>query len=225
MASLNAPAQAGTLPSHYNDEPSSAFEGIVAVVDDDVQVRNSIALWLRTKGFVTRSFATARELLIWLTPETAAVIVADVRMPQMDGIALLQALVPAECRQPVILMTGQADVPLAVQAMKAGAAEFLQKPFTPETLVASVLTCSSRMLAAVAAHSRRITVQRRLLALSQREREVLDLLVDGLSNKAIGGKLLISPRTVEIHRARVMSKMEAESVPDLVKMTLHTRAI
>lgn len=204
-------------------EHAPAFEGLVVVVDDDPQVRNALALWLRAKGFTTRTFASAQHLLESLQPETAAVIVADVRMPGMDGISLLTALRAAGCEQPVVLMTGYADVPIAVSAMKAGAAEFLEKPLTPDALVATVLKCERRMTAAFDNHQQRTSVRRRLDALSHREHEVLDLLVDGLSNKEIAAKLQISPRTVEIHRAHVMSKLKADSLVDLVKLALPVR--
>lgn len=209
--------------SDLSPEQGPVFDGLVVIVDDDQQVRNALALWLRAKGFQTRTFASAQHLLVSLQPETAAVIVADIRMPGMDGISLLSALKAAECEQPVVLMTGYADVPIAVSAMKAGAAEFLEKPLTPDALVAAVLKCEARMTAAVESHLRRITVRQRLEALSHREHEVLDLLVDGLSNKEIAARLQISPRTVEIHRANVMSKLNAESIVDLVKIALPLR--
>ena len=138
----------------------------------------------------------------------------------MDGVELVRALKERQCLMPVILITGHADVTVAVQAMKAGAAEFVQKPFESELILRLVRACLEKNDDAVDASSRRLRVLRRIESLTAREHQVLDLIMQGASNKLIASSLDISPRTVEIYRANVMSKMRADSLSDLIRMTL-----
>jgi two-component system response regulator FixJ len=151
---------------------------------------------------------------------TSGCIVTDVRMPGIDGLELLRRLRRQDVRVPVIVVTGHGDIPLAVEAMKIGAADFLEKPFDDEALLASVRAALSRNNKDAQHDAERCAIQQRLAALSNRERQVLEGLVAGLPNKTIAHDLGISPRTVEIYRANVMTKMEARSLSELVRMAL-----
>ncbi|HET6521334.1 MAG TPA: response regulator FixJ [Geminicoccaceae bacterium] len=200
---------------------SGAPEPVVFVVDDDEAVRDSLAVMLEAEGFAVEAFAAGRTLLEALAPGgRVGCVVADVRMPDMDGLELLERLMARGGGPPVIIMTGHGDVPMAVRAMKAGAVDFIEKPFTPEIIVDTVQRAleSCRRAAAAAEDDRGVSA--RLEQLTPREREVLERLVIGRPNKVIAHELGISPRTVEIHRARVMEKAGARSLPHLVRMAL-----
>jgi two-component system response regulator FixJ len=192
----------------------------VHVVDDDAAVRDSLSLLLESAGFSVRAYDSAPAFLQALPVDPPGCVLTDVRMPEIDGLALQRRLNELGSRLPVIVMTGHGDVPIAVEALKAGAADFLEKPFDDAQLLAAVsnaLAASQRdrdEAAAVAA------ITARLASLTPREREVLDRLVAGQPNKTIAYDLGSSPRTVEVHRARVMEKMCARSLPELVRMTI-----
>jgi two-component system response regulator FixJ len=186
----------------------------VIVVDDDAAVLDSLQIVLEAEGFVVETFERARALLERYDGVPDGCIVTDVRMPDMDGLGLLQALGARGSLPPVIVITGHGDVPLAVRAMKLGARDFVEKPFDPDLLIERI----RELLAAAPSATVDPEIGRRLAALTPREREVLEQLVIGRSNKAIARELGISPRTVEIHRARVMEKMRAESLSQLVRM-------
>ncbi|MER8956329.1 response regulator FixJ [Mesorhizobium sp. M0833] len=193
---------------------------LVHVVDDDVDVRKSLGFLLATADFAVRLYESATALLANATSHLDGCIVTDVRMPGIDGIEFLRQLRTRGHTLPVIVMTGHADVALAVQAMKEGAADFIEKPFDDEVLIEAIRSALDNRNRAEATHPQSVEIRDRLAALSERERQVLDGLVSGLPNKTIAYDLGISPRTVEIHRANVMSKMAASSLSHLVRMAL-----
>ena len=203
---------------------TSAAERTVFVVDDDAAALDSLVMLLRSDGLNPSGFSSAMAFLDALTPDARGCIISDVRMPGMDGVQLLKVLKERRCILPVIVITGHADVTVAVQAMKAGAAEFIQKPFESELILRLVRACLEENDDAVDASARRNRVLSRIESLTARERQVLDLIMDGASNKVIASSLAISPRTVEIYRANVMSKMRADSLSDLIRMTLSSGA-
>ena len=196
-----------------------AEEHCVFVVDDDADVRDSLRLLLETSGFTVQVFTSAIHFLADPSPKSGCLI-ADIRMPDMSGLELQEEIVRRQIRLPVIVMTGHGDVPLAVRAMKAGAIDFLEKPFDDNLMLASV----RRGLEAGSQESSRAAeveaAKNLLAALTPREYSVLDKLVKGRSNKVTAYELGISPRTVEIHRAHVMDKMHASSLSDLVRTVL-----
>ncbi len=192
----------------------------IFVIDDDDAARDSLIYLLRTEGLTSRSFASAQSFLDQLHKDQHGCIVTDVRMPGMDGIALVQALSEIGCVMPIIVITGHADVPLAVEAMKAGVADFIEKPFESDTILRAVRSALEVATSRDAVETRRIAIDRRHATLTDRERQVLNKVVDGLSNKEIAQELGISFRTVEIYRANVMSKMQADSLSELVRMAM-----
>ncbi|MER8367705.1 response regulator FixJ [Mesorhizobium sp. M1378] len=193
---------------------------LVHVVDDDVDVRKSLGFLLATADFAVRLYESATAFLAMATSHLDGCIVTDVRMPGIDGIEFLRQLRNRGHTLPVIVMTGHADVALAVQAMKEGAADFIEKPFDDEVLIKAIRSALDSRNRTEATHPQSVEIRGRLTALSERERQVLDGLVSGLPNKTIAYDLGISPRTVEIHRANVMSKMAASSLSHLVRMAL-----
>ncbi|RAZ71466.1 response regulator FixJ [Mesorhizobium atlanticum] len=193
---------------------------VVHVVDDDVDVRKSLGFLLATADFAVRLHESATAFLAPEPKEIDGCIVTDVRMPGIDGIEFLRQLRARGLSAPVIVMTGHADVALAVQAMKEGAADFIEKPFDDQVLIDAIRSALDHRSQPVAAHPQSVEIRKNLATLSERERQVLDGLVSGLPNKTIAYDLGISPRTVEIHRANVMSKMGASSLSHLVRMAL-----
>jgi two-component system response regulator FixJ len=197
-----------------------AAEAIVHVIDDDDAVRQSIEFLLRTSGVTARTYDSASAFLNALPTIDTGCIITDVRMPGISGIDLLRRLGEMRIKMPVIVVTGHGDVPLAVEAMKNGAVDFLEKPFDDELLLASVRSALNRSQENATRDAERAKVEARLATLTNREREVLEGLVAGKPNKVIAFDLAISPRTVEIYRANVMTKMEAASLSELVRMAL-----
>jgi two-component system, LuxR family, response regulator FixJ len=192
----------------------------VLIVDDDADVRDSLRALLESAGFEVRDFASAKAILDCDALAKGACLIADIRMPDMDGLALQEELVNKRVGIPVIIVTGHGDVPLAVRAMKAGAVDFIEKPFDDDLLLKSIeraLTVGkeSRSQASLAE-----AATARVALLTERERQVLERLVAGRANKVIAYELDISPRTVEIHRAHVMEKMQARSLSDVVRLAL-----
>jgi two-component system response regulator FixJ len=195
--------------------------GIVHVIDDDEALRESLIFLLRTAGLEVKSHASATDFLQNLADAgELGCIISDVRMPGMTGLELLRRLHELGIGVPVIVVTGHGDVPLAVDAMKGGAADFLEKPFDDEVLLASVRSALARHAGEAKRQVERADIESRLAALSPRERDVLGGLVAGHANKQIAFDLGISPRTVEIYRANLMDKMKAASLSDLVRMAL-----
>jgi two-component system response regulator FixJ len=197
-----------------------ARERLVYVVDDDEAVRESLSALLEAKGHTVRTFALAREFLAAAPTLRPGVLIADIRMPEMDGLELQQELTARAFRFPLVVITGHGDVALAVRAMKAGAIDFIEKPFATGAIIASIDAAITRLGESAIRDAVGATAAERLLLLSPREREVLQGLLAGLPNKAIAYDLAISPRTVEIHRARVMDKMGARSLSELIRMSL-----
>ena len=193
---------------------------IVHVIDDDEAVRQSIEFLLGTSGITARTYDSASAFLNALPTIDSGCIITDVRMPGISGIDLLRRLGEMRIKMPVIVITGHGDVPLAVEAMKIGAIDFLEKPFADDLLLASVQSALNRSQENAARDAERAEVQARLATLTNREREVLEGLVVGKPNKVIACDLAISPRTVEIYRANVMTKMQAASLSELVRMAL-----
>jgi two-component system response regulator FixJ len=192
----------------------------IFIVDDDADVRDSLRILLESSGFKVETYDSAVSFLTNEIYKRDGCLVADIRMPDMDGLQLQEELIKRGSKVPVIIMTGHGDVPLAVRAMKAGAIDFLEKPFDDATLLDSLARAEARASATSAETAGRRAVEERLAQLTERERQVLDLLVLGKANKVVAYDLSISPRTVEIHRARVMDKMAARSLAELVRMTL-----
>jgi len=195
--------------------------GVVHVVDDDEAVRESLGFLLDTEGFEVRTYESALALLDRRQDLEPGCIITDVRMPQMSGLELIARLKALGADLPVIVMTGHGDVPLAVEAMKAGVVDFIEKPFDDEAMLLAVRTALDRARKAGGeedAHTQEI--RRRRESLSARETEVLEGLVAGKPNKVIAYDLGISPRTVEVYRANVMTKMQAASLSELVRMAL-----
>jgi two-component system response regulator FixJ len=199
---------------------TTAGERTVFVVDDDDAARDSLVMLLKSDGLATRGFASAHDFLATFDNHLRGCVVTDLRMPSMDGIELIRELKGIGCLLPVIVITGHADVSRAVDAMKAGATDFIEKPYESEQLLRAIRACLEENDVAVDANAARTRVLRRLESLTGRERQVLDLIVEGASNKVIASTLSISPRTVEIYRANVMSKMRAESLSDLIRSTI-----
>ena len=197
-----------------------ASENLVHVIDDDDDARESLAFLLETADVEVQAYDSAVAFLKALPQITGGCIITDVRMPDMDGMELLRRLNRDGVTLPVIVMTGHGDVPLAVEAMKLGAVDFLEKPFDDDALLASVRMALSRNRADSEQESLRTEIKERLASLSQREQQVLDGLVAGHPNKTIAFDLGISARTVEVYRANVMTKMHAHSLSELVRMAL-----
>jgi two-component system response regulator FixJ len=192
----------------------------VHVVDDDVAVRKSLAFLLASEGLPVRLHESASAFLEEVLSAEAGCIVTDVRMPGIDGIELIRRLKERGITLPVIVITGHADVPMAVEAMKEGAIDFLEKPFGDEVFLTTVREALSRHEKSSHQDAQVAQIQARFEALSERERQVLDGLVAGKANKVIAYDLGISPRTVEIYRANVMAKMQARSLSELVRLAL-----
>jgi len=200
-----------------------APERLVYVVDDDEAVRDSLLVLLESRGYTVATFAAAGEFLGFAATLRLGVLIADIRMPEMDGLELQQRLNERSLQFPLVVITGHGDVSLAVRAMKEGAVDFIEKPFTVEVILDSVAVGLDRLLiAGPQADDLAATAAARLAELSPREREVLEGLLSGLPNKSIAYDLGISPRTVEIHRARVMEKMHARSLSELIRFSLAT---
>jgi FixJ family two-component response regulator len=195
-------------------------DAIVYVVDDDAAVRESLCYAIESAGWDVASFDSAEAFLRDYHPARIGCLVLDVRMPGMSGLELQNELTRRRALLPIIFITAHGTVPTAVRALKAGAADFLDKPFSNETLLARIEQGVARAREWHGAHRRQASVEALLAQLTAREREVLEAVVAGKPNKVIAAELSISPKTVEAHRARVMEKTKADSLADLVRLVL-----
>ncbi len=194
---------------------------VVFVVDDDDAVRSSLKLLLQSAGLAVSTCGTAAEFLSGHDPDQPGCLVLDVRMPDMTGLELQEELSRRGAIIPVIFITGHGDVPMAVEAMQHGAIDFLQKPFRDQDLIGRVRNALAQDERHRAQLSARRTIEARLASLTPREQQVLRLLAQGRSNKQMAGELGVSQRTIEIHRAHLMRKMQAHSVAQLIRMSLN----
>jgi len=192
----------------------------IFVVDDDSAVRDALKLLLRSVGQAVETFGSGQEFIEAYSEDRPGCLVLDIRMPGMSGLELQQRLNERHSILPIIFITGHGDVPMAVEAMQAGAVDFIQKPFRDQDLIDRINQALEKDSNNRAALGERNDIRHRLETLTPREREVLDLVVHGKANKVIAGDLKLSQRTVEIHRARVMEKMQASSLAHLVRMVL-----
>ena len=193
---------------------------VVHVVDDEEAVRKSLAFLLATAGFPVRVHESATGFLAAAPMAGKACLVTDLKMPDLSGVELLEKLNGMGVTMPTVVITGHGDVPMAVAAMKAGAVDFIEKPFEDDVLIEAVKRAAGRLDDPVETTHDVQILRSRLGMLSERERQVLSMIVAGLPNKTVAYDLGISPRTVEVHRANIMSKMQARSLPELVRMSI-----
>jgi two-component system response regulator FixJ len=197
------------------EKPATVF-----VVDDDEAVRTSLRLLLKSVGLPVETYAAAQEFLDQFDPDRAGCLVLDIRMPGISGLELQQHLNDQHSIMPIVFITGHGDVPMAVEAMQAGAVDFIQKTFRDQDLIDRINRALEKDREMRNALRERDEIRRRMSQLTPREREVLELVTQGKANKVIAGDLNVSQRTVEIHRARVMEKMGANSLAHLVRMVI-----
>jgi two-component system, LuxR family, response regulator FixJ len=195
-------------------------KGKVYVIDDDEAMRDSLKFLLDSSGFDVVMFENAQGFLDALPKLALGCVVSDVRMPGIDGIELLKRMKSLHSPFPVIIMTGHGDVPLAVEAMKLGAVDFLEKPFEDDRLITMIETAIREAEPAAKSEALGQDIAARIASLSPRERQVMDGLIAGLSNKLIARDYEISPRTIEVYRANVMTKMQAGSLSELVRLAM-----
>ncbi len=202
-----------------------AHRGKVYVIDDDEAMRDSLEFLLAAADFRVSLFESAQNFLDALSTLDFGCVVSDVRMPGIDGIELLKRLKAGGSLFPVVIMTGHGDVPLAVEAMKLGAMDFLEKPFEDDRLIGMIEAALKRAEPGVKNEAATLEIQSRIASLSPRERQVMDGLIAGLSNKLIAREYDISPRTIEVYRANVMTKMQAASLSELVRLAMRGGAL
>ena len=200
------------------DDGVTAAEPTVYVVDDDPAMRSSLRWLIESVGLVVRTCSSAQEFLLTYQPRDPGCLVLDVRMPGMSGLDLQAELAARRIYIPILIITGYAEVPLAVRAMKAGAFDFIEKPFSDQTLLDRIRAAIAQDGVLRRRRANRLEVQQRLRLLTAREHDVLKGVVMGKSNKQIAAALQLSPKTVEVHRSRVMEKLKADSLADLIRL-------
>jgi FixJ family two-component response regulator len=212
-----------SLASAFDDvtgaHPMTHATPMVFVVDDDISVREALELLIESAGWHVETFASASEFLSHAKVVAPSCLILDVDLPDLNGLDLQERLAANQINTPIVFLTGYGDVPMTVRAMKAGAVEFLMKPFGADMLLNAVRQAIERSQLALDQEAKMQTLRDRYAALSRREREVMALVVSGLLNKQVGGELGISEITVKAHRGRVMLKMKANSFADLVNMS------
>jgi two-component system response regulator FixJ len=196
------------------------IDSVVHIVDDEEAVRSSLAFLLSTSGFAVRTHESATAFLEVAPAIKSGCLITDLRMPDMDGVELLRRLRSAGAMLPTIVITGHGDVQMAVEAMKNGALDFIEKPFSDDVLIGSIRRAVDRVAEQIKSETAAEATRGRVASLSEREMQVLRRVVAGLPNKTIAFELGISPRTVEVYRAGLMGKMQAKSLPELVRMVM-----
>jgi len=209
---------AGTLGNEMGSSPMATAKPIVFVVDDDVWVRESLETLIREEGWQAEAFSSAQQFLDRPRALTPSCLVLDISLPGLNGLELQKHVAVERTDMPIIFITGHGDIPMSVGAMKAGAVEFLTKPFNDEVLLTAIRQALERSRLALAQDAEMQELRDRHASLTPREMQVMALVVSGLLNKQVGGELGISEKTVKAHRGQVMQKMKANSVADLVKM-------
>jgi FixJ family two-component response regulator len=209
---------AGTLGHEMGSSPMATAKPIVFVVDDDVWVRESLETLIRDEGWQAETFSSAQQFLDRPRALTPSCLVLDISLPGLNGLELQKRVAVERTDMPIIFITGHGDIPMSVGAMKAGAVEFLTKPFNDEVLLTAIRQALERSRLALAQEAEMQELRDRYASLTPREMQVMALVVSGLLNKQVGGELGISEKTVKAHRGQVMQKMKANSVADLVKM-------
>jgi FixJ family two-component response regulator len=215
-----------TLGHEVGSSPMSTAKPIVFVVDDDTWVRESLEALMQDEGWQPKTFATAQDFLDHPRPFTPSCLVLDISLPGLNGLELQKRVAAERTDMPIIFITGHGDIPMSVGAMKAGAVEFLTKPFNDEVLLTAVRQALERSRLALAREAEMRELRDRFKSLTARERDVMALVASGLLNKQVADELGITESTVKAHRGQVMQKMKANSIADLVKMTarLHRSA-
>ena len=209
---------AGTLGHEMGSSPMATAKPIVFVVDDDVWVRESLETLIRDEGWQPETFSSAQQFLDRPRTLTPSCLVLDISLPGLNGLEVQKRVAVERTDMPIIFITGHGDIPMSVGAMKAGAVEFLTKPFNDEVLLTAIRQALERSRLALAQDAEMQELRDRHASLTPREMQVMALVVSGLLNKQVGGELGISEKTVKAHRGQVMQKMKANSVADLVKM-------
>jgi len=199
---------------------NAAADSLIYVVEDDDALRDSLCWLIESAGYAVAAYRNAENFLAYLEPESGSCLVLDVRMPGMSGLELQERLIRRQRHIPIIFITGHGDVPMAVNAIKRGAYDFIEKPFQDQDLLARIESVMKSGRGQLAARERQHLVASRLTMLSPREREVMDRVIEGKPNKCIAKELDISVKTVEAHRARMMGKLDVNSVAELVRLSI-----